>query len=167
MNSILYLNIETVLLQLKNTIQEIPENIFTLKSKLLSGASIGEHTRHILELYICLINQYEDGIVNYDKRERNIDIQTNVTVASNTTEKILNDIYKSNRKLILQSYHNTEEMFITIETNYLRELCYNYEHTIHHMAMIKIAINELCDYPLDENFGVAPSTIKYKKECAQ
>jgi hypothetical protein len=114
MNSTLYLNIETVLLQLKNTIQELPESTFTLKSSILSGATIGEHTRHILELYICLINQYEDGIVNYDKRERNIEIQTKPAITLITIDQILNDIYKANRKLMLQTYHNNEKEFITI-----------------------------------------------------
>jgi PHP family Zn ribbon phosphoesterase len=33
--------------------------------------------------------------------------------------------------------------------------------------MIKIAINELSDYKVDENFGVAPSTNKYKQACVQ
>ena len=32
----------------------------------LSNSSIGEHARHIIELFQCLESQYESGIVNYD-----------------------------------------------------------------------------------------------------
>ena len=47
----------------------------------LSNATIGEHTRHILEMFQCLENQYDSGFVNYDKRERNTRIQTDTTFA--------------------------------------------------------------------------------------
>ena len=47
----------------------------------LSSSSIGEHTRHILEMFQCLNLNYDSGIVNYDKRERNKLIQTNINYA--------------------------------------------------------------------------------------
>jgi hypothetical protein len=36
----------------------------------LSSATIGEHTRHVIEMFQCLINNYESGVVNYDERAR-------------------------------------------------------------------------------------------------
>jgi hypothetical protein len=41
----------------------------------LSNATI-EHTRHIIEMFQCLENQYDLGVVNYDKGKRNTLIQT-------------------------------------------------------------------------------------------
>ncbi|MDX1476670.1 MAG: hypothetical protein R3301_03155 [Saprospiraceae bacterium] len=50
-----------------------------------------------------------------------------------------------------------------------RELIYNIEHTIHHLAIIKIGLAIIApDIPLPAHFGVAPSTVKYKQGiCAQ
>jgi hypothetical protein len=44
---------------------------------------------------------------------------------------------------------------------------YNLEHTIHHMALIRIGISEVSDIRLSENYGVASSTIKHLQSCAQ
>jgi len=54
-----------------------------------------------------------------------------------------------------------------VETNYYRELIYNLEHTIHHMALIKVGINEVSCIAVPEGFGIATSTIKFRRSCAQ
>jgi hypothetical protein len=50
-----------------------------------------------------------------------------------------------------------------------RELIYNIEHTIHHLAIVKIALKAILpSLELPEHFGVAPSTIRHRQEaCAQ
>ena len=64
-------------------------------------------------------------------------------------------------------YNLNDEEAITIETNYYRELIYNIEHAVHHMAIMKIGIHEVAPYiSLPADFGVAASTIRYKKEEA-
>jgi hypothetical protein len=54
-------------------------------------------------------------------------------------------------------------------TSYNRELVYNLEHAIHHMAIMKIAVdNAFPQVQMPENFGVAYSTIRYQQQqCAQ
>jgi hypothetical protein len=44
---------------------------------------------------------------------------------------------------------------------------YNLEHLIHHEALIKVAITSMTEVAIPESFGVAPSTLQYRKECAQ
>jgi len=56
---------------------------------------------------------------------------------------------------------------VHFDTNYYREVAYNLEHTIHHMALIKVGIREVSDMEIPENFGVASSTIKFRSACAQ
>ena len=129
------------------------------------NATIGEHTRHIIEMFQCLQNFYDNGIVNYDDRPRNYMIQTDTQYAINTIAEIQQDIDKPNKDLELQQFINGEE--IKIQTNYNRELLYNLEHCIHHQALIKVAILQCDNVTVDANFGIAKSTIEYRNRCAQ
>ena len=131
----------------------------------LSNASIGEHTRHIIEMFQCLENQYDSGIVDYDKRERNVLIQTDMKYAIRHILDIKNNIEKENKNIYLQQVIDDEE--IRIQSNYYRELLYNLEHCIHHQALIKVAILQCETVTIDPNFGVARSTIEYRNQCAQ
>jgi len=131
----------------------------------LSSASIGEHTRHIIEMFQCLENQYEIGIVNYDKRERNKQIQTDTFFAIDQITNIKNNLDKSNKEIQLQQIIDDQEIFI--QSNYHRELLYNLEHCVHHQALIKVAILVANTITVDANFGVARSTIEYRNKCAQ
>lgn len=131
----------------------------------LSNASIGEHTRHIIEMFQCLQNNYEQGLINYDSRGRNIVMQTDPVFAMECIIAIQENLKKDNKELQLQQIIDKDE--IRIETNYFRELLYNLEHCIHHQALIKVAILDCKDITINPDFGVARSTIEYRNQCAQ
>ena len=116
-------------------------------------------------MFQCLENQYDSGIVNYDKRARNILIQTDTDFAQNQILNIQNNLEKKNKNLTLVQIIDKEE--IRIESNYFRELLYNLEHCIHHQALIKVAILQFENVTIDPDFGVARSTIEYRRQCAQ
>ncbi len=49
-------------------------------------------------------------------------------------------------------------------SSFHREVAYNIEHAIHHMALLKVAVNQTLHYiQLPENFGVASSTVRYQE----
>jgi len=131
----------------------------------LSNATIGEHTRHIIEMFQCLEEQCESGVVNYDNRERNELIQTDTAYAIQQLKEIKERLKDSNKEVDLQQYVDGEE--IRIKSNYHRELLYNLEHCIHHQALIKVAVLKMDNITIDVDFGVARSTIEYRKRCAQ
>ncbi len=160
--------IEPVLNRLSQLLSLLTEEEYNTKSTLLNGSTIGGHTRHIIELYQCLLNGYTTGKVNYEKRKRDLTIETNNKIAIELLAGIINAINKENKHLQLEGSFTTstnEEM--DVSTNYYREVIYNLEHTIHHMALIRVGINELGNIDLPKDFGVAPSTIKYKQLCVQ
>jgi len=149
----------------KEVLLQLPGDCYMRPCLNLSGATIGQHTRHIIELYQCLLEGYKPAVVCYDKRKRDKRIEQDMHFAVDRLQRIQNALEQPKRKLLIYlELNGTEEK---IESNYFREVLYNLEHTIHHQALIKVAINEFTDIQLSESFGVAPSTMQYRSECAQ
>ena len=160
----------TILNQLSDLVIELKNDDYTTPSKTLSNSTIGQHLRHTLEFFICLEQGYERGVVNYDQRGHDKLIETDKYLALSTIQKITEFISakQSDQPLQLQvGYNSHNEEIITIETNYYRELIYNIEHAVHHMAIMKIGIREVALYiNLTADFGVAVSTLRYKEQEA-
>ncbi len=163
--SIIKTEAKACLMQLIKCIEGLSFDEYTKKYPLLSNSSIGEHTRHIIELFQQLLDGYEKGIINYDKRKRNIVIQENIDLAIESIAHIISGLEIEDKTLLLLTVYNSEES--RIETNFHRELLYNLEHCIHHQAIIKIGLIYMGNNNFDENFGVAKSTIMYKRESVQ
>ena len=159
---------ENVLIQLEDVVKNIKEGDFTRPVNALNGSTIGQHIRHTLEFFTCLTNTLDSGEVCYDKRDHDKDIEEHRNVADRVIQEIKEklDMVKEDTELILHvGYDNESDEMFSIKTNYLRELAYNIEHAIHHMAIIKIGINEVCPYIiLPAGFGVASSTIRHLKK---
>jgi hypothetical protein len=158
-------SIKNTLNELSSLLTQLSIEDYTNPCRGLSNATIGEHTRHIIEMFQCLEKQYEIGIINYDDRKRDYLIQTDTEFAKQTIVEVIETLEKSNKNITLQQIVDGEEL--NIESNYHRELLYNLEHCIHHQALIKVAVLQLEHLEIDENFGVARSTIEYRKQCAQ
>ena len=160
--------IGNVFVQLSESIQQLSDEQYKQPSNILFNATIGQHIRHIIELFICLNQGYETGLVNYEKRKRDYRIETERELAIELLHSIYTSINKADRNIMLEvSYDEHSNDTIVIHTNYYREIAYNLEHTVHHMALVRVGINEVATIELPAEFGVASSTIKYRKACAQ
>lgn len=164
-NNSLATEARAVLMQLVDCINQLNFDEYTQEISLLSNSTIGEHTRHIIELFQQLLSGYETENINYDNRKRDIRIQENIDFATESIANIVKRLEKNDKRLLLTTLYNNQEM--VIESNYYRELMYNIEHCIHHQAIIKIALLHLGKTEIVENFGIAKSTIEYRKSCAQ
>lgn len=151
--------------ELTNLLSQLSDTDYSKSHESLSGATIGEHTRHILEMFQCLEKSYDSGVLNYDDRERNIQIQTETKFARQCIENIKVGLKIENKLIYLELVMN--DLGMRIQSNYYRELLYNLEHCVHHQALIKVAVLQCENVLVDENFGVARSTIEYRKQCAQ
>jgi hypothetical protein len=161
-------SVKKAFLQVEAILESLETEQYISPSRCLFNATIGQHVRHIIELFIELDNGYESGVVNYEKRKRDYRIETDKDVAAALLNNICHEMMRPNKPLLLQAgYKEDSDELISMETNYYRELAYNMEHTVHHMALIRIGINELSAVTVDENFGIASSTIKYRSTCAQ
>ncbi|HET9278830.1 MAG TPA: hypothetical protein VFN95_11605 [Flavitalea sp.] len=160
--------VNNVFVQLADTLRQITHEEYIKPCNTLFNNTIGQHVRHIIELFQCLEKGYDSNSVNYEKRPRDIAIETNKEFASELLQDIFSKLGRPNKELVLEAcYDEHSTHAITISTNYYREIAYNLEHTIHHMALIRVGITEVSGIQLSDDFGVASSTVKYRKQCAQ
>lgn len=152
---------------LEDFLATIDNGLYSTPSVNLSGGTVGQHTRHVIELFTCLLSGYSSGSVNYELRKRDALLQASTAAAITALRGIRGDISRPDKSLTL-ALCDEEGAAGQITTSYLRELLYNLEHTIHHMALIRVGIQELSDLTLPDRFGVAPCTMKYRKSvCVQ
>ncbi|MCG8385336.1 MAG: hypothetical protein MJA30_07335 [Cytophagales bacterium] len=156
--------------QLESVIEHITQEDFTKEVDTLNYSTIGQHIRHTLEFFTCLAHHHTQGIVNYDKRDHDRMIESDKTIAGALIKDLYNFIDQNPKdtQLVLEAnYSMVNEEPISIGTTYFRELAYNIEHAIHHMAIIKIGLKEVAPYvPIPAHFGVAVSTIRYQDGTA-
>ncbi|APD07156.1 hypothetical protein UJ101_01640 [Flavobacteriaceae bacterium UJ101] len=149
--------VKKIIDSLKDLILKLDNQDYVYRQDSLSGSTIGEHSRHIIELFQCLEKGYSSAKVSYDDRKRNSSIQENTKVAFDILEVVKNSIIKEDKPVLLKS------SFGDIQTSYYREVLYCVEHCIHHQALIRVALIELGKEDLiDNQFGVAPSTLKHR-----
>src|SRR5688572_3768920 len=133
-------SLRATLTQLREVLSGLADTEFKRPIPVLSNSSVGQHTRHIIEFFQTLLNSYETGLVNYDKRQRNLLLETNLDVALQELSNLCDDLVADDKQMLLTGTYSNDDQAITVNTTYHRELVYNLEHTIHHVAMIKIGI---------------------------
>lgn len=155
-----------ILSQLNDVLKQIQQSDYARSASTLSGGTVGQHIRHTIEFLMCLEKGFTSGVVNYDKREHDELIEGDKRVAQEALAEVLDflGLNRDNRYLTLEmSYALEKEELITIESNFHRELAYNIEHAVHHMALIKIGLREVAGYvQLPAHFGVAASSVRYQ-----
>ena len=162
-----------VLNDLRHYLSVIEPVLYQAPMELLSGSTIGQHTRHIIEFYNCLIDQNKLAgvpVIDYAKRKRDYRIESEPDHALALVNSIcdqLEDLDADKKCFLDCTEHGQENLLISSTIG--RELIYNIEHTIHHLAIVKIALKATApSIDLPEHFGVAPSTIRHRQElCAQ
>ncbi len=127
-------------------------------------ASVGTHFRHNLDFVTNFLSGLETGKIDYNRRERNLQVETNRQLAIShfrnaivgleklTTEKL--------EKKILVRSETIENLWC--ESSAMRELEFLQSHTIHHYALIEAKL-VLQGFQVPNDFGVAPSTLEFWK----
>jgi len=162
-NEIVY-PLKQLLGQLQQLLSDLDDGAYCGAIAVLSGASIGQHTRHVIESFIELDHGYTTGYVNYDLRRRNKQIENDRDFALATLRQVIDGIGKDDKPLWLVADLNpATSVSYRVATNYARELIHNLEHMVHHMALIRIGVQAICQVKLPDTFGVALSTVRHKR----
>ncbi len=164
----IFLQLSQQLQSLSKLLQRLTDEQYNQKVAHLGNSSIGGHTRHVIELLQCAIDGYSTGEVDYVNRKRNLLLETDRVFAEVVLQQMDGLIIVPDRqlKLTVEQIEGSIEL-TNVTTTYYREMVYNTEHTIHHLALIKVAIIEMKLDIVDNDFGMAYSTIKYQASLAK
>lgn len=155
------------LFTLQQLVNKLDEAVFSAPQDLFSGNSIGKHIRHILELFDAVLSSYKSGQLNYDNRDRSQLLESSPSAAQLKIAECIQKIaeLEADKTLVLEGLCGSQPSDkITLLTSISRELFYNIEHAVHHMAMLQMVINacKIAEMPAD--FGYAYSTRKHQNK---
>lgn len=154
-----------LLLQLDELLRQFDDPELTAPRGLIFHASIGQHVRHILEYHALLLMQHGTGRINYDLRKRDRRIETEVEHARNTIEHCIAELHglSDDRELLLETELPEGGGTVSQSTSLLRELTYVADHCVHHLAMVRVVVQqELPLVAFPEELGVAAATRNHR-----
>jgi len=147
---------------LKLVSQQLTSDQFVKPLELLGYSTVGRHMRHVVEFYQCLIDGAISGEINYDARARNLQLEENLNLVFDTLASIQNSLGQlKNGTIMLRVAEGSVLLPTTIE----RELAYNTEHCIHHLAIIRMGIKaHFSEIELVSEMGYAYSTLTFQNQ---
>ncbi|TGL59082.1 DinB family protein [Leptospira ognonensis] len=146
---------------LESLIRQLSQMEFCKPLSILNQSSISQHVRHILEFYQEFLLGLQRGEIDFDARKRSSQLEEDKEFALEfltLLQKEMLGIIKDHPIAIRVSTHEKEVRPLLTSSSF-RELAYCNEHSIHHMAILKIALNH--SFPnviVSEGFGIAFST---------
>lgn len=143
----------------------------------LVNSSIGEHFRHVADMFAALISGLSDGAIDYDARRRGCGLESDRSLAIAEFHTIV--AWMENLEAAYADEHGPDYADILVHTevclsktqpltlasNLVRELVFVSSHAVHHYALIGV-IAKLQGVKMDEYFGVAPATASHLRDCA-
>lgn len=149
---------------------EIGDELYRGRGHSHLGSGIGPHIRHTLDHYACLLAGLPTGKIDYDARQRNPQLERNREFARQQFEHVIHDFKQLTAPPELPLAVKVDSGSHDDAANWSRstlkrEMQYLVSHTIHHYAIIAILLRTQ-GWELSEGFGVAPSTLNYRKGLA-
>ncbi|HEY0946605.1 MAG TPA: hypothetical protein VGD81_15105 [Opitutaceae bacterium] len=145
---------------------------YTRRVPVCFDAAPGGHIRHIIDHYLGLLDGLGRGEVDYEHRARDPLVERDVDYARGVMESIvarLEELARADGDCALQVHAETADpaggRSATGSSSLLRELEFLLSHTVHHYALVAMMCRILGHEP-PRDFGVAPSTMKYRREQA-
>lgn len=132
----------------------------------VAGSSIGSHVRHNLDHYALFLEGISVGCVDYEPRERDGRLEESVNDAVSAlraTGVRLRELTPVQLALPLRL--KNVDGGIESETSVARELEFLASHTVHHYALVAV-LCRLQGVTVGADFGVAPSTLRYRAASA-
>lgn len=148
-------------------LESLDQECYARALPLANGASIGAHYRHSLEHFRLLLWGLKEGSVDYDARERNLPLESDLAEALRSSKQLRSSLRG------LSNHGREDPLEIRCDVTYGerdaghassslgREIIFCIGHAIHHYAIIAMMLRAQ-GHPIPEGFGVAPSTVRHR-----
>lgn len=157
--------------QAKKFLDDITPENYQMVIKPHFASSAGAHMRHVLDHYLALKDGLNQGLVNYNKRNRYSNVESCPQTALQQWEVIehwLSEVSQLDANMPIAVVCETsvnETQNTQTQSTLARELVFVASHAIHHFSLLAV-INSLLGNKGEVNFGVAPSTATYLRKQA-
>ena len=137
------------------------------------SGSVGGHVRHCLDHIRALERALDNGVVNYDARDRDVRVEVDRTLAwsllhsaRRRVELLPQSVLA--RPVVVQTRLHVALAPVEVLSSLEREVSFVIAHTIHHCATIAVLAG-VTPERLPERFGLAPGTPteSVSAQCAQ
>ena len=150
------------------TILDLIEQDSSDRAKLTyRDRSLGKHVRHIIDHVLAFKVAEESGLLDYDRRNRGSDIEVDWDTARQFLDGVREWLVNTETRSLplrvkseIDCKASVSELF---ESNSDRELLYLINHTIHHIAYMRLLMEQQ-GYQLPDHIGFAPSTASYLRD---
>ena len=153
-------------------LDDVDGELYAKREPAISSSAIGSHLRHVVDYYQRFLVGLEVGRIDYDQRERDERVELDRSTGIARLRRLVNELEglrgrDTEPSLRIKVDAADESSWATSSVE--RELQFLRSHTVHHFALIAVILR-LNGYEPGEEFGVAPSTLRYWKEngvCAR
>lgn len=149
-------------------IGKLTPTLYSTESDAAPGTTIGGHIRHNIDHYKSFLAQATTGSIDYDERERETAAESDPGVAFQRLSAIgaaLKNFTAEDLAGTVKVKMDSGSAMGWSESTLRRELQFLLSHSVHHYAIIAIVCRSHgIEVPTD--FGVAPSTVKYRDALA-
>lgn len=126
-------------------------------------SSIGQHLRHILDLYQVMIDPQQDELVDYDVRRRGLALETEKEAGLLELRSLRGWLQALSPEFLKQEVQVKTEVLLSetcsvqLPTTIARELIFTASHLTHHLALM-VTIAKVIGYKVNDAVGLAPAT---------
>ncbi len=170
MQSLIQANVN-YLQQVCSLVKKLDDSLYVRKESMFYDSTVGGHLRHCLDHYEAFLKGVVDGKIDYDARDRDQGVECETRTAEERILTIISQLESLCEgeicaDLLVKMDCGEVSNSVTWQPSSMgRELQFLISHTVHHFAMIRgICQNMGEELPLD--FGMAPSTLRYRKSLA-
>lgn len=165
LSNLIQCNINT-LSSASEMIKRLPAEQYNHVEKPYFESCLGKHLRHVLDHYLCFERDLEKGVIDYDQRNRNSQLETDKNYALGVIDTTiafldgLKDQADQPLQVMLCNDIDLPEGELT-DSTIRRELQFLQGHTVHHYALIATMLRFL-GVDTSREFGMAPSTLVHE-----